>query len=262
MQLTVKAPPEKLREATSRSSRNVAVNSRDTFQGGEIIAGPRSSRSKKVVVESSTESEEEEEEEEIEVDEEDAEGDEDEDQDMEDEEDDDAEGEEDEDMEDAPASPPVPTNLYHRPGRSTAKPSVKVTPADLVEAKELAMADDPSDDELSDLSEEEEDEELGDDDAEGEEIDDEDGEGEDDSDGTPASISRSNTPDLSKLTRRQRAAYEEHDGSLLALSNGMSTTWLTSGACSCNDRGTKEEAPHRRGARDASRRNGASAQES
>ena len=222
MQLTVKAPPDKLREATSRSSRNVTANSRDSFQGGEIISGPRSSRSKKVVVESSSESEEEvededEEEDDMDAEEEDAEGEEDEDQDMEDEEDDDAEGEEDEEMDDAPPAPHMLTNPYNRSGRPTSKPSVKVTPADIVEAKGLAMADDPSDDELSDLSDEDEDEELVNGDAEGEEIDDEDAEGEEDSDDTPASISRSNTPDLSKLTRRQRAAFETHDGSLMAL---------------------------------------------
>lgn len=209
MQLTVKAPPEKLREATSRSSRN----GRDSFQGGEIISGPRSTRNRKVVVEESSEEEEQDDDaegEEIEVEE-------DEDIDMDDEDDEDAEGEEDEDMDD----PPLPTHMSSN--RNPPKPSVKVTPADIVEAKEMAMVDDPSDDESSELSEADEDEEgLGDEDAEGEELDEDEEDAEGDEDSELDSPSGSGTPDMSKLTRRQRKAYEEYDGGLMALSNGTS----------------------------------------
>ncbi|KAK5176473.1 hypothetical protein LTR16_011141, partial [Cryomyces antarcticus] len=80
------------------------------------------------------------------------------------------------------------------------------------------MADEDDDEELSELeSQDEEDEEMdvGDDDdgieanEEGEELD-------SDMDGD---ASRSQTPDLSKLTSRQRGRYEEADGGLMALSN-------------------------------------------
>ena len=67
--------------------------------------------------------------------------------------------------------------------------------------------DEDDDDDLSSLDEDEDEEEL---DAEGDE-DEEDAEGEEDED-----ISRSATPDPSKLTRRQRAEAQ----GLMALSNG------------------------------------------
>lgn len=46
IKLTVKMPSSKLREVTSQSSvgRNVAVNSRDSFEAGEIMTGKRSTR--------------------------------------------------------------------------------------------------------------------------------------------------------------------------------------------------------------------------
>ena len=232
--LTVKAPPSKLREATSGSVRNVSVNSRDRFQGGEILSGPRGSRNKKVIVEESSEEEDEEEDEEAEEPEE---MDEDEEEDgeeaEEDDEDVDAEGEDDVEMEDAP--PPPPPVAKSRGVARLIKPSINVTPApdiSSVEAKEMVMVnDDDDDEELSELEsqdeEDEEDEEGGDEDAEGEdeEIVDDDADRDEDLDSddeTPQSISRSNTPDLSKLTRRQRAAFEEYDGGLIALSNGKS----------------------------------------
>ena len=67
-------------------------------------------------------------------------------------------------------------------------------------------------------------------DAEGEEeeieVEEEGDEEEDDSldsdDETPAGGSRASTPDLNKLTKRQRARFEESDGGhLLALPDGM-----------------------------------------
>ena len=230
--LTVKAPPSKLREATSGSVRNVSVNSRDRFQGGEILSGPRGSRNKKVIVEESSEEEDEEEDEEAEEPEE---MDEDEEEDgeeaEEDDEDMDAEGEDDEEMGDVP--PPPPPVAKSRGVARLIKPSINVTPApdiSSVEVKETAMVnDDDDDEELSELEsqDEEDEEEGGDEDAEGEdeEIADDDADRDEDLDSddeTPQSISRSNTPDLSKLTRRQRAAFEEYDGGLIALSNGKS----------------------------------------
>jgi len=219
IKLTVKAPPSKLREVTNSSStrgRNVAVNSRDSFEGGEIVVGSRPR--KKAIVEESSEDEEEDQEEndEEEEEDEDAEGEEDEEMG----EDDDAEGEEDEDMVDAP--PPLPPLPYKHPKGPTKnqKPSVKVTaPLPSVEDKEMAL-DDDDDDELSDLPSGEEDAEgepddedgLGEEDAEGEEVDDFDSEEE-----LMGSGSRSHTPDPSKMTRRQR--HELDGGQLMALSN-------------------------------------------
>jgi Ino eighty subunit 2 len=269
LSLTVKTAPSKLRQVTTGSGRSAQVGSRnEKYTGGRMGSGPRSSRSKKVVVDESSEEEEEEdeeeEEEEEEDDDEDAEGE--EDEDAEGEEDEDAEGEEDEEMEDVDAEGeedeemddvplvPIPPNPYQSASRTTAKPSVKVTPADTVEAKEIAMADDPSDDEeLSELdSDEEELEEEDDEDAEGEEdLGDDDAEGEDDSEETPG-ISRSATPDLSKLTKRQRAHFENLDGSLMSLSNGQIILFLhTKTACLYPSRGTEKETPHCRRTRHA-----------
>ena len=74
-------PASKLREVTgvnvpASQKKNVSVNSRDSFQGGEIMTGPRSSRTQKKVVkyqeydEDEDDEDEEEEEEEEEVEEE------------------------------------------------------------------------------------------------------------------------------------------------------------------------------------------------
>ncbi|KAF9639672.1 PAPA-1-like conserved region [Lasiodiplodia theobromae] len=162
--LTVKAAPSKLREATSGTSqpRRGAGNSRNSFVGGEIVVGQRSSRNKKTIIEDT--------------------------------------------------------------GKQQQKPSIKVSQADRevpsVEAKEMAMEDDQSeDDELSELdsADEQDDEDIEEDDAEGEddELDDE----MDSDEETPMSGSRAGTPDLSKLTRRQRAAFETYEGELISLSN-------------------------------------------
>lgn len=203
IRLTVKADPRKLKEATS-GGKNIAVNSRDNFTGGEIVSGPRQSRKKPIVEESS---EEEEDEEDL-----DAEGE--EDVDMLDEEDEeeeesdsdedlDAEGEEDDDT----PLPPGPLPFV--------KPAVTVTPAQnllSVEDKEMAL-DDDDDDELSSLDEDAEGEEdIGEEDAEGED--------DDEADSDEISATRDATPDPNKLTRRQRAVFENLDGGLMALSNG------------------------------------------
>lgn len=238
VKLTIKAPPSKLAEATSGPkgrAGNSKVNSRGTFAGGEIVTGSRP-RKKAIIEESSEEEdepdpeadyEEEDEEEEEEVEQDDMEEDEDEPEEDEMDEDEDAEGEEDEDidMEDVPPPPPPskqkPAPVLPKVTITKASQSKLSHPRDIVEEKEMAMDDD--DEELSELSEEDE-ELVGGEDAEGEEIGedeegDEDEEEEDeDSEMTPAT-SRGMTPDLSKLTRRQRAAYEEYDGGLMALSN-------------------------------------------
>lgn len=204
--------------------RNTGGSARDSFEGGEIVVGSRP-RKKAIIEESS----EEEEEEDVEGEEEDdAEGD--EDDDAEGDEDADADADEDADMDDAPLVPSITVKVGGVSGMRT-KPSVTITPAKEdrqlpgVEDQEMAM-DDDDDEELSELesqedeegaeedAEVEEDEEM---DADGDEEEDAEGDSdEDEDDGTPASMSRSHTPDPSKLTRRQRGEFE---GGLMALSN-------------------------------------------
>lgn len=247
IRLTVKAPPSKLRQV---------INGRDVDEDATSGNRPVRQGRRKAIVESSDEDMDSEQPNDTygdeEEDEDDVDGEksaEEEDDDMEDAEgddaDEDAEGE-DVDMDDVPARP-----LPSARGRTApvVKPTVKVTPASTA-AKPTVIPDDDDDDEdelseldsQEELEEEDQDEEEEDEDAEGEEADagdgdedmgEEDAEGDDDDDldsddGTPASMSRSGTPDLSKLTRRQRAAFETHDGMLMALSNGMSALALLS----------------------------------
>ncbi|KAL1628905.1 hypothetical protein SLS54_001594 [Diplodia seriata] len=225
--LTVKAAPSKLREATSgastgpsRSSRNAGVNSRDSFVGGEIVVGQRSSRNKKAIIEETSEDDMDEDE----LEDDDVEEDDDEDEDMADDADADADADEDVDMEDSLPAPPPPAVKARGKQQQQQKPSIKVSQADRevpsVEAKEMAMEDDQSEDEeLSELdsADEQDDEDGEEDDAEGDE-DDLDDEIDSDEE-TPMSGSRAGTPDLSKLTRRQRAAFETYEGELISLSN-------------------------------------------
>ncbi|KAL8736418.1 MAG: hypothetical protein Q9166_000210 [cf. Caloplaca sp. 2 TL-2023] len=219
--LTVKMPSSKLREATRASKKNASIGDREGLEGGEILTGPRGSRAKRaVVVESDSDEEEEEEnDEEVAGEDEDGEGDEDENADADD--DEEAEGDPDEDavaddpdadadadgdidMDDAEVQPPPPVLKITGP---TSKPAISVTPARLgkvksVEAKEMEIGDD-DDEELSDLGSE------GEEDAEGDE-DDLDQEIENRSVGEG---SRSSTPDLSKMTKRQRSRLDQVMGS-------------------------------------------------
>ncbi len=260
--LKIKMPSSKLRQATA-GKRN-ASSSRDSFVGGEIVTGKRSTRAgkKSYVVESESDEEDEEEEEEGEEmivaggtmvqdddddddEDEDAEGEEDDDMDLGEEDADgeideaemdvDAEGEEDLGEEDADGDidmdvTPVPPSItVSKPSKSkrrgknlpTSKATAKSTPA-----KASVKFDDDDDDELSELESEAEemDEtvevagEVGDEeDAEGEEDDmdgedeeievvDEDAEGEEDLDSDDGG-SRAGTPDLSRMTARQRAKH-------------------------------------------------------
>ncbi|KAI9804740.1 MAG: hypothetical protein M1825_001108 [Sarcosagium campestre] len=238
--LTVKIPSSKLREATSGASRL----SREGLELGEIVSGPRGTRAKRAIVEDSESDAQDDEdvnldngeEDEIEHDEEL------DDEEPEDDEvspdSDDADG--DLEMEDAPP-PPIMKSTAAQPG---SKPSVKVTPAgkppsQSVEAKEMGLGGDEDDDEeLSELESEEEglqedvaieegdveDEEGEDldegDEGEEEEEEEEEEEGEDVDDATPASGSRASTPDLAKLTKRQRSRLDEvMGGDLLEIPN-------------------------------------------
>jgi len=231
MRLTVKTSSSKLREAIGAPTPPSAT-AKDPFIGGKIIEGKRARNVKKSYALPSDSDEEDEEDEEMEDPDEDAEGEDDEEMDdgLGDE---DAEGEVDEMELDTPIPPPVIKITKSQGGKAflTAKPAgrVKLT----VEQKEMQNESD-EDEELSeldsDLAEEVEEEEgmqMGDEeDAEGEEVEEEIEEAEEDDgfdsdDETPIGGSRASTPDLNKLTKRQRARFEDGDGALLALPDGM-----------------------------------------
>lgn len=221
LNLTVKASPGKLRDATG-GRQSTQVSSRN------IVAGKRA-RTSRVVREADSDDEDDDDEEEEEADEADAmdvdpeEDDDDDDDDAEGDDDDDmdAEGEEDDDTELTPAPRiVVPANK--------AVPVKHKVAQDSVEAKEMAMDEDDDDDELSELDSELDAE---DEDAEGED-EDEDAEGDEDDEMAAANDededmdsdedpSRDQTPDLSKMTRRQQAmVVQGADDGLMALSNG------------------------------------------
>jgi Ino eighty subunit 2 len=242
IKLTVKMPSSKLREVTSQSSvgRSIAVNSRDTFEAGEIMTGKRSTRAqdnsklKEYNQDTDPEAWDESDESEDEMDVEppspiEAPST------TEDESDED----DDEEMYEAPPLPPMKKNprivqastLHQTPKpnpKPTANPSLVVTPAidgpiKSVEEKEMEM-DNDEDDELSELesngeegeqdetnidAEGDEDELGGEEDAEGDE--DIDAEGEVDSDDeTPGSGTGTPKPQ----TKRQRG---QDEGAFLAL---------------------------------------------
>jgi Ino eighty subunit 2 len=242
MRLTVKTSSSKLREATrtASSGQSISVNSRDQFVGGEILEGKRARNVRKSYVLES-DSEEEEDAEMEDAGDEDAEGEsveEDEDEEMDAEDggigDEDAEGDVDMDI---PPPPPVIKISRAQSGKQTitAKAPTRVDHK-TVEQKEAVLGSD-DDEELSeldsDLGEEVEEEEAmqtgNEEDAEGEEEEIEVEEAEDDDeldsdDETPMDGSRASTPDLTKLTKRQRARLEEGgSGHLLALPDGKST---------------------------------------
>ncbi|RYP58422.1 hypothetical protein DL769_008961 [Monosporascus sp. CRB-8-3] len=239
----VKLPASKLRQATSsgRAAQSGRQAARDSFSGGEIVAGKRNRSQKKSYVVDTSEDEDDDEDAEAEVEEdedEDAEG---EDDDMADapgedeivvnddmdidgegeDDDEDAEGEDD-DMDVEPMPPPAPTIKVSKPPAKSSianKPKATAKPSGKVAASQPRDSDD--DEELSEL--ESEADEIQDtikigggdeEDAEGEdeEIEDvapadeeEEGGLESDEDG-----SRAETPDLTKMTKRQRARFEEN----------------------------------------------------
>ncbi|PMD45471.1 hypothetical protein L207DRAFT_508349 [Hyaloscypha variabilis F] len=235
MRLTVKTSSSKLREATRASSSSNSVVVKESFVGGEIIEGKRARNVRKSYVLPS-DSEEEEDEEMEDVADDDAEGEsvEEEDEDMDAE--DDGLGDEDADGDvdmDVPPPPPVIKISKAQTGRQTiaVKPPTRGDRM-TVEQKEMQEASD--DEELSELEsdvgeevEEEEGMQTGnEEDAEGEEeeievedeVDEDDEDSLDSDDETPAGGSRASTPDLNKLTKRQRARLEEGgSGHLLAL---------------------------------------------
>lgn len=252
LRLTVKMPSSKLREATSAGSRppsrQAALISREGIGSAEIVSGPRATRNakKSYVMESDTDEEDEDEDDEDEIEasadpseddeeeiderqdtlpeevegrgEEEEESEEDEDVDA------DADADGDVDMDDDAddgmplGAPPLMLKVNGPAPRSAPKPTVTVTPAQdtkmkSMEAREMETNDD--DEELSELQSEEEDEEPdaeGEEDAEGDE---EDVDEMDDVDGARGSDagSRGSTPDVSKMTKRQRSRLDQVMGS-------------------------------------------------
>ena len=249
LRLTVKMPSSRLREAMSSSTSSRSPNPGDQLTGADILSGPRSSRAKKsYVVESESDDDEDDEDAEIEASEdeqveqeeeeqdEEGEGEEDEEEDAEGEaeeesveEDADADGDidMDEDADDGQPLPAPPSILKvngpaaKTPAKPAAKPTVTVTPAQdakvkSVEAKEMEMEDD--DEELSELSENDEEDVEGEEDAEG----DDDVDMEQDDEGRSDAGSRGSTPDVSKMTKRQQGRLNQIVGSdFLQLPMGM-----------------------------------------
>lgn len=241
IRLTVKMPSNKLREVTSGGRKSASIHSRDSFEPSEIMVGPRGSRAKRAIVDE-TGSEEDEEEDEDEEDEEDqSEEDEEQgEQEEREEEDDEEDAEGEDDLEDAEGESeeidengdvvmqdqPPPPPIIKMTGPSM-KPKVTVTPArdgkvKTVEAKQTQLGSPEDEDEdLSELDSDAEaiNDEVGEEDAEGEEVDDEDqdmDQDEDDMDSdadTPAGGSRASTPDISKMTKRQRSRLDQVMGS-------------------------------------------------
>ncbi|KFY64801.1 hypothetical protein V496_03029, partial [Pseudogymnoascus sp. VKM F-4515 (FW-2607)] len=232
LRLTVKMPVSKLRAATGGSSRtggrSSSAGGRDRFAGGEILESKRARNVKKSYVVESESEEEDEEMEDLGDEDEDAEADEDDDMDL----DEDAEGEEDADGDEDTEMAVLPPPILKISKPMKEKHSITVKPAKK-DVRVVATTDPSDDEELSDLeSDVEEDEETmqvpADEDAEGEdeeiEVEEEDEEEEEeeedelDSDDEAGGGSRGSTPDLSKLTKRQRARLDESGGGhLLAL---------------------------------------------
>ncbi|KAG2413418.1 hypothetical protein HFD88_002607 [Aspergillus terreus] len=187
--LTLKMPSNKLREATSGSTRS-GRRTVNVFTENPIVTGPRTSRPRKRLVEVNTSDEEDlEDQEEDEVDEDDAPG--------EDDEEVDADG--DLDMDDAPPQPP--SKRAAKAAAANAK-SVKS-----VEAKEMELEEDEDEDD-EELSEPDSDAEGEPDEESGivnvnageEELDEEDEEEELDSDDETPAL------DSSRMTKRQRGS--------------------------------------------------------
>ncbi|KAF4968856.1 hypothetical protein FZEAL_10336 [Fusarium zealandicum] len=220
LSLTVKVPSNKLRQAT-RGGRG--------FAGGEIVEGKRNRGAKKsyVVDSSPDEDEEEEEEAEIEVeedyDDEDAEGEEEMDVDAEGEED--AEGDIDMDL-----APPPRTIKISNISRS--RPAPRPSASKVVQDDE-DDEDEDEDDDLSDPADSDAGDETmgfgdetmaddGDEDAEGEEIEVAGQEGDEEEEVEVDSEDEGDddeSPDLTKMTKRQRARFEDEPQQYMKLSD-------------------------------------------
>lgn len=227
--VTVKVPSSKLRQATRNGGGSKSRGVSEAFEGGEMLSGKRNrGGKKKYVVDSSDDDDEDEEEPQLDDDEEDEDMDEDaegeDDMDVDAEGDDvDAEGEEDAegdvDMDLQPAQA-APTIKVSRNGNS--RPAARAAAKRIVPNDD----DDDDDDDLSDpVDSDAGDQTMGmeeEEDAEGEEDVDLDAEGEDAGDLDSLDGSEQDEPDLSKMSRRQRARFEEKPQDFMELSNGKS----------------------------------------
>jgi Ino eighty subunit 2 len=242
---------------TGQSSGRVSLSSRENFEGGEILEGKRNRNQKKSYVVESSEDDDDDAEGE---DDEDAEGEDDDMMDLGDDDaegeivvddsmdlDVDAEGEDDDDLGDEDAegedddlttidvTPVAPILKVSKPASSKAAASKARSAAK--PAQKQAVQDENSDDELSELDSEED--EIQDTvNVGGGDDEDEDAEGEDDDEIEAAGAagqddeddeellsddedgSRAATPDFTKMTKRQRARFEDDDGTLMKLSDG------------------------------------------
>ncbi|KAK5636498.1 hypothetical protein RRF57_012210 [Xylaria bambusicola] len=240
---TVKLPASKLRQATSsQPAQSARQAARDSFSGGEIIQGKRNrSQKKSYIVETSDDDEEED-------DDEDAEG---EDDDMMDDDEEDAEGEivvddtmdidaegeddeegeedaegEDDDMDMSVIPPPAPViKVSKPPSKRSNNNKSRVTKSTTSKAM-ASHARDSDDEELSEL--ESDADEIQDtvkvgggdeEDAEGEDEEIEEAEPAEDDLGSDDDGSEAETPDLTKMTKRQRARFEENGDALMKLSD-------------------------------------------
>ncbi|KAH8160726.1 hypothetical protein CIB48_g7534 [Xylaria polymorpha] len=269
----VKLPASKLRQATSsQSAQSGRQAARESFPRGEIIEGKRNrSQKKSYVVETSDDDDEEEDEDE------DAEG---EDDDMMDDDEEDAEGEivvedtmdidaegdddekgeedaegEDDDMDMSIIPPPAPVIKVSKPSTKKSGTGKSRATTKLAAAKATAshVKESDDDEELSEL--ESDADEIQDtvkvgggdeEDAEGEDEEIEEAEPvEEDDLGSDEDGSRAETPDLTKMTKRQRARFEENGDALMKLSDGKS----------CKSHFTAEELSMRRAEMARRRRN-------
>ena len=215
LRITVKAPPSKLRQAVSGDDPGSDYDSPEP-----PVRTARSTRNPRTVLDNeSDDDQEDEDEEDDDDDDDDAEGEDDDmgNTDMMDPEPSDEDADADADDIDMDSPQPTPSVIRVAPSVPAAKPQQKVNPTSTapsrkanlksVEAKEMEDDDEDDDDELSDLQ-------SGDDDLPGAEDDEEDLDSDLEGEDGDATL------DLTKLTRRQRAVYdEEQDASLMALSN-------------------------------------------
>ncbi|KAI0537003.1 PAPA-1-like conserved region-domain-containing protein [Xylaria digitata] len=247
---TVKLPASKLRQATSSQPAQLARQAaRDSFSGGEIIEGKRNrSQKKSYVVETSDDDDDEEDDDDAEGedddmmddDEEDAEGEivVDDTMDIDAEGDDDDEGEEDaegedDDMDMSVIPPPAPVIKVSKPpakkgnpnkSRAATKPTTSKATASKATASHTKDSDDEELSELeSDADEIQDTVKVGggdEEDAEGEDEEIEEAEpAEEDDLGSDDDGSQAETPDLTKMTKRQRARFEENGDALMKLSD-------------------------------------------
>ena len=220
------------------SSRSGAAARQEQFEGGEIVHGTRNRGGRKNYVVDSSPDDDEEEEEEADIDDEedeDAEGE--DDMDVDADADEDAEGEEDAEGDiDMGAAPPArPTIKVSRkaapianpidddnddlsdPGDSDPDNTMNLGGGEMdAEGEEIEVAGEEEDEEEEEEEGDDDDEEEEDEDAEGEEAD-EDAPGELDSD---EDGSRAATPDVTKMTKRQRARFEDEPHEFMKLSDG------------------------------------------